>query len=108
MSSGGPIVKQGFLTKQGGSIKTWKKRWSVVKDGSLHYSKAQGSAPLGKMDLKGSIIKMHNDPRRKNCFEIGTEARIFLLIAESEKEMHDFSLFFFCRRIRSGLKTLSF
>ncbi|EGG23719.1 hypothetical protein DFA_05853 [Cavenderia fasciculata] len=31
--------KQGFLTKEGGSIKTWKKRWMVLKDGKIYYSK---------------------------------------------------------------------
>jgi len=31
--------KAGFLTKEGGSIKTWKKRWCVLKNGALHYSK---------------------------------------------------------------------
>jgi len=75
--------------KQGGSIKTWKKRWCVVKDGALHYSKSQGGTPLGTMDLKGSIVKVHSDSKRKNCFEIGTEARIYLLIAESNKEMNE-------------------
>ncbi len=33
--------KQGFLTKEGGSIKTWKKRWCVLKRGSIYYSKNQ-------------------------------------------------------------------
>lgn len=83
------MSKQGFLVKQGGSIKTWKKRWCVVKDGALHYSKSQGGAALGTMDLKGSIVKVHSDSKRKNCFEIGTEARIYLLIAESNKEMNE-------------------
>jgi hypothetical protein len=83
------MSKQGFLVKQGGSIKTWKKRWCVVKDGALHYSKSQGGTPLGTMELKGSIVKVHADSKRKHCFEIGTEARIYLLIAESNKEMNE-------------------
>ena len=33
--------KAGFLTKEGGSIKTWKKRWCVLKNGTLSYSKNQ-------------------------------------------------------------------
>ena len=33
--------KAGFLTKEGGGIKTWKKRWCVLKNGALHYSKNQ-------------------------------------------------------------------
>jgi hypothetical protein len=31
--------KDGYLTKQGGNIKTWKKRWCVLKDGSIFYFK---------------------------------------------------------------------
>ena len=37
--------KEGFLTKQGNSVKTWKKRWVVVKttgnSASLYYFKAK-------------------------------------------------------------------
>jgi cytohesin len=29
--------KKGYLVKQGGRIKTWKKRWFVVKDNCLYY-----------------------------------------------------------------------
>jgi len=59
----------------------------VIKDGALHYSKAQGGQVLGTMDLKGSIVKQHSDPKRKHCFEIGTESRVYLLIAENDKDM---------------------
>ena len=45
--------------------------------------------PKGTMDLKGSIIKAHSDPKRKNCFQIDTRARLFLLIAETEKDMKE-------------------
>jgi hypothetical protein len=31
--------KDGYLTKRGGNIKTWKKRWCVLKDGSIFYFK---------------------------------------------------------------------
>jgi hypothetical protein len=31
--------KDGYLMKQGGNIKTWKKRWCVLKDGSIFYFK---------------------------------------------------------------------
>jgi serine/threonine protein kinase len=77
---------QGWLRKQGGSIKTWKKRHCVIKDGALHYSKAPGDRPLGQMGLKGSLIQNHKDPKRKNCFEIGTETRLYLLVADTDKE----------------------
>lgn len=39
--------KQGFLTKEGGSWKSWKKRYFVIKAGSLFYSKNQATGNLG-------------------------------------------------------------
>jgi len=35
------VVKRGFLTKQGGSIKTWHKRWFVLDTHKVSYYKAQ-------------------------------------------------------------------
>jgi len=35
------VVKRGFLTKQGGSIKTWHKRWFVLDTHKVSYFKAQ-------------------------------------------------------------------
>ena len=77
---------QGWLKKQGGSIKTWKRRHCIIKEGALHYSKTPGERPLGRMELRGSLVQSHNDPKRKNCFEIGTENRLYLLVADSDKE----------------------
>jgi hypothetical protein len=36
------MSKEGFLTKEGGSFKSWKKRWFVLKDGALSYYKQKG------------------------------------------------------------------
>src|SRR5207237_159820 len=34
------LEKSGFLTKLGGKFKTWRKRWFVLKNGSLTYWKS--------------------------------------------------------------------
>jgi hypothetical protein len=34
-----PAEKDGYMTKQGGSIKTWKRRWFVLKGPNLYYFK---------------------------------------------------------------------
>jgi len=40
MSSG--KVKKGFLSKQGGSSKGWKRRWCVFENNALFYYKQEG------------------------------------------------------------------
>ncbi|KAK8758241.1 hypothetical protein V5799_004127, partial [Amblyomma americanum] len=36
-----PAEKSGYLTKLGGKLKTWKRRWFVLANGTLRYYKAQ-------------------------------------------------------------------
>jgi len=40
---GESIEKAGHLTKLGGKLKTWRKRWFVLRDGALKYWKSQVS-----------------------------------------------------------------
>lgn len=40
--------KEGYLTKQGGKIKTWKKRWVVLNDREMRYYKDVAQAQLDK------------------------------------------------------------
>lgn len=47
-----PCRLQGFLTKQGGAFKSWKKRWFVLTDNCLYYFSSQTSAKcLGMITL---------------------------------------------------------
>jgi len=46
--------KQGFLVKEGGRWKTWKKRYFVLKNGMLYYSKKQDGGTIGSIDMKSS------------------------------------------------------
>mmetsp|Transcript_13877 Transcript_13877/g.21591 ORF Transcript_13877/g.21591 Transcript_13877/m.21591 type:complete len:470 (-) Transcript_13877:58-1467(-) len=81
--------KEGYLVKSNTNHKSWKKRHCVIKDGAVHYSKSPGDKVLGQMELKGSKIQNHSDPKRKNCFEIATDKRLYLLVAKSDKERSD-------------------
>ena len=38
--------KKGYLTKQGGRVKTWKKRWFVLTSNNLYYFKVPSFIPL--------------------------------------------------------------
>jgi len=81
--------KAGFLTKEGGSIKTCKKRWCVLKNGSLTYSKNQSSGDLGTIQLDAAgEIKIANR-KKKHCLQIETPARIYYMCAESANARDD-------------------
>jgi len=81
--------KAGFLTKEGGSIKTWKKRWCVLKNGALHYSKNKNSGDLGIINLNeaGDIAITDLRKKKKFCFTIATPQRTYFITAETQKDM---------------------
>jgi len=60
--------KAGYLVKEGGNFKTWKKRWMVLKNNVIYYSKKQNSGELG-------IIRLH-----------GVTAEKVVLSSKKEKE----------------------
>jgi serine/threonine protein kinase len=103
-------TKQGWLTKQGGSIKTWKKRWCVLKSGGLFYSKSQEGPHLGVINLTncGKIHAVANKGK-KNCFEVETPERVWFLFAETESERDSWveALNYERERLRGGQRTIS-
>eukprot|EP01098_Paradermamoeba_levis_P004394 TRINITY_DN1891_c0_g4_i1.p1 TRINITY_DN1891_c0_g4~~TRINITY_DN1891_c0_g4_i1.p1 ORF type:complete len:452 (+),score=145.94 TRINITY_DN1891_c0_g4_i1:74-1429(+) len=79
--------KQGFLTKEGGSVKNWKKRWCVLKNGALNYSKKQGSSSLGSIALNEiREVKPVEYKGKKHCFMIDTPERVYYMFADTEGE----------------------
>ena len=59
-------LKEGYLTKQGGTIKTWKRRWVVLTEAALIYYKdvkdvgreaarGGGDDGCGRLDLAGGL-----------------------------------------------------
>lgn len=84
-------LKSGFLTKEGGSIKTWKKRWCVLKSGALHYSKSASSSSLGiiQLDTAGEIRASSARKKKKHLLEICTPARTYYMCAETQAAMED-------------------
>eukprot|EP00727_Mastigamoeba_balamuthi_P007150 m51a1_g3055 hypothetical protein (837) ;mRNA; f:967981-971134 len=61
--------KKGWLTKQGGRVKTWKRRWFVLADNCLYYFRMQQDAePCGLIPLEG--VEVASDRTNKHCFVI--------------------------------------
>jgi len=83
--------KDGYLTKQGGNIKTWKKRWCVLKDGSIFYFKTpKDQSPKGTIDLeKSSKLSETTLTKKKYAFQIQTAQRTFVITAESESNKRE-------------------
>jgi len=81
--------KQGFLVKEGGNIKTWKKRWTVLKANTLFYCKKQNGTELGIIDLANvTLVRVSTRKNKKFCFEVWTPERTYFMCAPDEKEMN--------------------
>ena len=63
--------KEGWLLKQGGRVKTWKKRWFVLSDNCLYYFwKVSDKEPKGIIPLENLKIRKVFDRSKMHCFEI--------------------------------------
>lgn len=51
------IVKEGWVIKCGGSIKTWKKRWLVLRGNTLYYfKKKEDTQEQGSIRLEPGMV----------------------------------------------------
>ncbi|XP_065898376.1 cytohesin-1-like [Dysidea avara] len=62
---------QGWLVKEGGKHKNWKKRWFILTDNCLYYFKSpQDKGPKGIIPLENLQIRDGNDAKKPFMFEI--------------------------------------
>eukprot|EP01091_Cochliopodium_minus_P012932 TRINITY_DN403_c0_g1_i1.p1 TRINITY_DN403_c0_g1~~TRINITY_DN403_c0_g1_i1.p1 ORF type:complete len:492 (-),score=158.80 TRINITY_DN403_c0_g1_i1:87-1562(-) len=94
-SEGGVLIHEGWLVKEGGIHKNWKKRWFVLKDGAITYFDSKNSdKKLGTVPLKRSKFYHIEDYQgKKYCFAIQLdvryqEGRIYRFCANTEGEMN--------------------
>ncbi|XP_063625085.1 uncharacterized protein CG43867 [Cydia splendana] len=84
------LEKSGHLAKLGGKLKTWRKRWFVLKNGTLSYWKSQSETarkPQGQIGL-GEACKISRNEGAAT-FEIYTGSRTYYLTADSIATMED-------------------
>lgn len=81
------VHKQGFLVKQGGKVKNWKKRLFVLDSEGLSYFKTD--RPIQKLHLSRieKVQICHGRTQYPNMFEVHTQDRIFYLSAITHDEM---------------------
>ncbi|XP_063008156.1 pleckstrin homology domain-containing family H member 2 isoform X5 [Melospiza melodia melodia] len=79
-----PLEKSGYLLKMGGKVKTWKRRWFVLKGGELLYYKSPSDVirkPQGQIELNASSHIERGDG--KQTIQLTTEKRTYYLTADS-------------------------
>ncbi|XP_067319722.1 pleckstrin homology domain-containing family H member 2 isoform X2 [Anolis sagrei] len=79
-----PLEKSGYLLKMGGKVKTWKRRWFVLKGGELLYYKSPSDVirkPQGQIELNASSRIVRGDG--KQTVQLTTEKRTYYLTADS-------------------------
>ncbi|CAI7731668.1 unnamed protein product [Closterium sp. NIES-54] len=83
--------RSGWLTKQGEYIKTWRRRWFVLKEGHMFWFKddkvSQESQPRGVINVGRCLtIKGAEDViNRAHAFELSTSNDTLFFIADSDK-----------------------
>ncbi|GFT92153.1 uncharacterized protein CG43867 [Nephila pilipes] len=84
------LEKSGHLTKLGGKFKTWRRRWFVLKNGTLNYYKSQSDVnrkPQGQIILD-NVCRV-NRAEGAATFEISTGKRTYYLTADSINMMEE-------------------
>jgi len=83
------IIKEGWLTKQGGDTKSWKKRWIILEGKKLTYFVDKNKKDKkGFIDLNSaSAVNFINKYMNKvNCFNIVTPQRTWVMSAQTAEE----------------------
>ncbi|XP_072262916.1 dual adapter for phosphotyrosine and 3-phosphotyrosine and 3-phosphoinositide [Pyxicephalus adspersus] len=81
-------TKEGYLTKQGGRVKTWKTRWFILSRNELKYYKDQmAQEPIKTLDLtECSAVQFDYSQERVNCFCLVFPVRTYYLCAKTGAE----------------------
>ncbi|XLR06480.1 hypothetical protein HN51_061363 [Arachis hypogaea] len=89
--------RSGWLTKQGDYIKTWRRRWFVLKQGKLLWFKdpssasSRSSVPRGVVNVANCLtVKGAEDVlHRPSAFELSTPHNTMFFLADSDKDKED-------------------
>merc|ERR1719511_594852 len=63
--------REGWLWKQGGRVKSWKRRWFILNDNCLYYFEfTTDKEPRGIIPLENIQIREVTDRSKSHCFEL--------------------------------------
>ena len=87
--------RTGWLMKQGEHIKTWRRRWFVLKQGKIFWFKSdavtQNSTPRGVIDVSNCLsVRGAEDALNKPfAFEVSSKTQALFFIADNDKAKED-------------------
>ena len=83
-------VKEGWATKQGGMIKTWKKRWFVLKNEVLLYYTKPGAEEQGRIELSSTCVASPApDCKKQPAFKVTTSSRTYYIVTDTPAEVSE-------------------
>ncbi|KAH0793429.1 AGC family protein kinase [Histomonas meleagridis] len=84
------VVKKGYLSKQSGIIKSWKKNYFVIKDNRLYYYTKQDGKEKGSFDIQQAQVGSIHPDKKHFTFKVDFPGiRSFLLAANSKSEAEE-------------------
>ncbi|CAG0883767.1 unnamed protein product [Cyprideis torosa] len=79
--------KEGWLWKQGGRYKSWKRRWFILNDKCLYYFEfTTDKEPRGIIPLENVQVREVQDRSKPNCFEIYTESQEVIKACKTDSD----------------------
>jgi predicted nuclease with TOPRIM domain len=83
-----PVTKEGFMTKEGAFIKSWKRRFFFMESEALYYAADIKTrfVTRGAIELRGARIHETNVANRICSFSILTPTRTYFLQCDSEQD----------------------
>ncbi|XP_054763867.2 cytohesin-1-like [Lytechinus pictus] len=76
--------KEGWLMKQGGRYKTWKRRWFILTDNCLYYFEfTTDREPKGIIPLENLQVQEVEDNKKAQCFELVTTNKSVIKAAKT-------------------------
>lgn len=80
--------REGWLQKEGGSIKSWKKRWFALEGDALVYYTKKGGDKKGDIPLKDvtGVKAEDNYKDKKHCFVVQSPSRDYHIVAGAAEE----------------------
>ena len=75
---------EGWITKMGSFIKSWKKRWFVLYDDHIDYFEKKGNNLKGTIKFTGQEYAVADDSNKPNNFKIITKKRTFQCVTDNK------------------------